>query len=202
MADSDDEKQRVTLSLTRGRVEVLREEAKRRGFTISRGPDAGEGNVSQYIDALAWDIQNRRSKMELQRVHVGWVTVQDGGSGEEDHSLAMDVEFKAAFIAEDEVTYDAPDVPFESYSHSVERLYRTDDARYIIHRMDFATGSGDDRLEVWGTLIEVSEEDLGLGGEYRDLGRLAGIDKTLTLDEALAQQDAILEKARKRTAKE
>jgi len=200
MTDSDGERQRVTLSLTRGRVEVLREEAKRRGFTISRGPDAGEGNVSQYIDALAWDIQNRRSKMELQRVHVGWITVQDGGSGEEDDSLAMDVEFKAACIAENEVTFDAPDVPFESYSHSLERLYRTDDARYIIHRMDFADSS--EPLEVWGTLIEVSEEDLGLGGEYRDLGRLAGIDKTLTLDEALAQQDAILDQARKRIAEE
>lgn len=63
-----------------------------------------------------------------------------------------------------------------------ETLYRTADGRLIVHVDDWSRWKGEPSTE---SLHEVTEEDLGQGGRFEQLGFEAGYHETLTLDQAL-----------------
>lgn len=64
-----------------------------------------------------------------------------------------------------------------------QTLYRTEDGRLVVHVEDWSRWQGEPTTY---TLLEVTEEDLGVGGRFEALGREAGFGRPLTLDEALA----------------
>jgi hypothetical protein len=65
-----------------------------------------------------------------------------------------------------------------------QALYRTPDDRLIVHVKDWSRWQGEPDTY---SLHEVNEADLGVNGEYEDLGRECGFGRALTLDEALAE---------------
>ena len=144
---TDKEKQKVTLSLKHGTLDILRQKAKEVGMLIERGSEAGNGNVSEYLNSLAWAEKNRSaapSEYPLQRLTVGFA--DDPGS-------FRDVEFRAKYVAGTDAI-----VPFaetdgleeaspwfrdiygiwatgdaEDIQNIAEDLYITEDSRYIVH---------------------------------------------------------------------
>ena len=199
---TDKEKQKVTLSLKHGTLDILRQKAKEVGMLIERGSEAGNGNVSEYLNSLAWAEKNRSaapSEYPLQHLIFGFPVI--------DPNSVKDVEFRAKLAATerqdgpfpvqddlDEVNaFDAwftdryglrPGELREEISDITERLYITEDNRYIVH----VTLSS----PVWDSteafILEVAYEDLRPGGRFRDLGTQTGIEPATTLDEALALQ--------------
>ena len=151
------DKQKVTLSLDPRTLEILRGLAKGRGMTAERGPGAGEGNVSRYLDSLAWAERNKRaSKMGLQYIVIAdsdghlkevefrgekvaeykdWVLVLlDDGSrwsleDEQDRALSAGKRYGFPFDV------DRKDV-------IVEQLFRTEDDRYILLVTLLRSGDG------------------------------------------------------------
>ena len=67
-----------------------------------------------------------------------------------------------------------------------ETLYRTDDGRLVVHIKDWSRWQGEPTTY---SLLEVTEEDLGVGGRFEALGREAGLGRPLTLDEALTPNE-------------
>ncbi len=265
------EKQKVTLSLKPGTVDILRQKAKEVGMLIERGPEAGNGNVSEYLDSLAWSESNKKSDLPWRRVVIG----HQSGNGDAVTDYRREVEFRGKLLADDiifwgeilgdtEIDYteeqkekmdtgelgddDALDewhmriiemirdwyrqrYSIELLSHPVlpdsygsheysletagtERLLETDDKRYIVlvtihldripseYYLDSGSGQdfspfilSEDYLQASDFyerfLVELNPDDLRPGGRFRNLGRLAGIDPTLTLDEALALQQEL-----------
>ena len=71
-----------------------------------------------------------------------------------------------------------------------ETLYRTADGRLVVHIEDWSRWQGEPTTY---TLVEVTEEDLQVGGRFEALGQEAGFGRPLTLDEALAPQEQACE---------
>jgi hypothetical protein len=67
-----------------------------------------------------------------------------------------------------------------------QTLYRTADDRLVVHEDDSSHWEGEPKTE---TLHEVTIEDLGPTGRFADLGKQAGMNRPLTLDEALQAQE-------------
>lgn len=63
-----------------------------------------------------------------------------------------------------------------------ETLYQVDD-RYVVHVRDWSNWQGETTVL---NLVEITEKDLDVGGEFEELGREAGLARSLTLDEALS----------------
>ena len=61
-------------------------------------------------------------------------------------------------------------------------LYKTTDGRYVVYVQEKTQWVGE--LSHY-KLIEVSLEDLGVGGRFEQLGRKGGLGRPMTLDEAL-----------------
>ena len=190
---TDKEKQKVTLSLKHGTLDILRQKAKEVGMLIERGSEAGNGNVSGYLDSLAWAEKNSSSapsEYPLQRLTVG----------------SHDVEFRAKHVAGTDgiiplAEVDGPEEasPWFRYVYGIwatgdaediqniaEDLYITEDSRYIVH---VTVEWPDEETEFDECFVlEVGYEDLCPGGRFRSLGRQAGIEPAVSLDEALALQ--------------
>jgi hypothetical protein len=249
------ERQKVTLSLKPGTLDILRNKAKEVGMTVTRGPQAGDGNVSEYIDSLAWAESNSKSESDWYQVVIGY-RVRNGDAIK---AIRREVEFRGELLADNiiwgpemsELFYigDEQERKAESgeldeeearlayfrnwyreyygvnlltnllhpdESELAEHLFQTEDNRYIllvslyereIPREYFHPGLPERwrELRLWlgdedyfddgdfaeRSLVELQPEDLGSRGRFRHLGRKAGIDPTLTLDEALALQQAL-----------
>lgn len=63
-----------------------------------------------------------------------------------------------------------------------ETLYRAEDGRLIVHVENWSNWQGEPTTY---SLQEVTEADLGLDGQFWQLGAEAGFGRLLTLDEAL-----------------
>ena len=63
-----------------------------------------------------------------------------------------------------------------------ETLYRVQDGSYVVHYEEWSKWQGEtDSYE----LHRVNDTDLDVGGAFESLGRIAGIARDLTLEEAL-----------------
>lgn len=63
-----------------------------------------------------------------------------------------------------------------------QALYKTGDGRLVVYTKDWSLWQGEATSY---SLAEVTNDDLGVGGEYEALGRECGYGRPLTLDEAL-----------------
>ncbi len=63
-----------------------------------------------------------------------------------------------------------------------EILYRTEDGRYVVYIKEWSMWQGEPSIY---SLVLATEEDLGVGGRFEELGRKAGLGRPLTLDEVL-----------------
>jgi hypothetical protein len=63
-----------------------------------------------------------------------------------------------------------------------QTLYKTEDGRLIVHVKDWSRWQGEPTTY---HLQEVSEADLGVGGDFEALGQECGFGRPLTLEEAL-----------------
>ena len=77
--------------------------------------------------------------------------------------------------------------PMNMRRNWTETLYRTEDGRLIVHVHILPTTR--DEQHGYG-LHQVTESDLQAGGRYADLGAECGFASSMTLDEALAQQNS------------
>lgn len=69
-----------------------------------------------------------------------------------------------------------------------QTLYRVEDGRLIIYVEKWSKDHGESNIN---SVVSVTESDLGPNGEYWELGREAGFDRPLTLDEALGEKDSV-----------
>lgn len=63
-----------------------------------------------------------------------------------------------------------------------ETLYKTEDGRLIVYIEDWSRWQGEPNHY---SLVEVTEDDLGINGRFEALGNEAGFGRPLTLNEAL-----------------
>jgi len=118
--------------------------------------------------------------METQTVYIGTIVV--GNSGQVNDSRRK-VEFVGEKLAS-RTRYGYGRSGITDTRGMTETLYRTEDGRLIVHIDDWSKWQGEPNTE---TLLEVTEDDLSVGGRFEDLGADAGFGRPLTLDEAVSR---------------
>ena len=122
--------------------------------------------------------------MENITVLVGTIQTLSGGQTQD---LTREVELEAEKLAEyREFGYNEHGNPIDSRG-VVETLYKTADDRLVAHVKYWSNWQGESNTY---SLHEVTEADLAGNGRFAHLGREAGMGRPLTLDEALAGDEA------------
>ena len=117
--------------------------------------------------------------MEKVKVFVGSVVALSNGIVQDNR---RPVEFEAEMLAE-RTEYGIGRNGYPTDTRGVtETLYKTADGRFVVHIEDWSRWQGEPSTY---RLLEVSEADLGVGGNFEALGREAGLGRPLSLDEAL-----------------
>lgn len=116
--------------------------------------------------------------MDSIKVLVGSVTVGNAGLTQD---TTREVEFAGELLAENRQAGEHKGGITDTRG-TVERLYRTDDDRLVVHTKEWSRWQGEPTTYA---LHQVSETDLGPGGWFWQLGEEAGYGRPLTLEEAL-----------------
>ena len=123
--------------------------------------------------------------METIQVLVGDVVTASNGFVQDN---TREVEFVGEELASRmEYDYDYRRGSITDLRGVTETLYKTEDGRYIVHVKDWSRWVNEPTRH---SLLEVTEDDLGVNGRFEALGREAGMGQPLTLDEVLAPPPA------------
>ena len=120
--------------------------------------------------------------MDTIKVLIGSVTTGSGGLTQD---TTREVEFVGELLAENRHAGEHKGNITDTRG-MIERLYRTEDGRLIVHVENWSRWQGEPNTY---DLHQVEEADLGPSGWYWQLGQEAGFGRPLTLEEALSPDD-------------
>jgi len=117
--------------------------------------------------------------MDKYTVFVGTLEVLNDGQTQDGR---REVEFEAERLGEHTVYgYGRDGRPTETRGVT-ETLYRAADGRLVVHSKDWSRWRGEPNID---SLHLATDDDLGPGGRFEDLGYACGMGRPWTLDEAL-----------------
>lgn len=125
--------------------------------------------------------------METITVRIGSVVGMSGGQTQDN---TREVQFVGEKLAtRREYGYSEHTGGITDTRGTDETLYRTEDGRLVVYVEDWSKWQGEPNRY---SLVEVTEDDLGVNGRFEALGAEAGFGRPLTLDEALTPLEEML----------